>query len=503
MALVTSPRWWKGSRQKLNTSGFTTYTAEELAASAPAPLVLENARSEISRQALAGEKWLVVLDDDPTGSQSVQNIPVVTSWTSEDLRWAFAHPSKAFFILTNSRSMDNDEARELLSDVIRSVEETAESMQISYSFVMRTDSTLRGHFDLESTLLLDHAAQAGHPYDLMIFVPAYLDAGRMTVDDVHLVKAGEHFVPVARTDYAKDTAFHFESSNLRDYVQERTQNRILASEVSSISLSEIRLGGPEAVENKLLAARAGEIFVVNATEESDLDIVALASLRAEQKGKRVLYRTGPSFVAARLGLKGRPPLTYAEIFQDHNRTGHGLIVVGSHVDITTKQLQEVSRRSDNLTTIEVEVSRLLDSQTAREEIDRCANSAIHELQRNEVLIATSRKVISGATGSESLNISKLISDALVEITKRALKESKVLWLIAKGGITSSDILTKAVEARRAVVAGQLFPGIVSVWVNEGQHNPALTGLPLVVFAGNVGDEGSLAEAIEILRGALN
>ena len=487
----------------MNTTEFTTYSAEELSAIAPAPLVLANARSDISSQVVAGEKWLVVLDDDPTGSQSVQNIPVVTSWASEDLRWAFEHPSKAFFILTNSRSMDNEEARKVLSEVIRSVEETAESLQIEYGFAMRTDSTLRGHFDLESKLLLDHASKAGHPYDLMIFVPAYIDAGRVTVDDVHLVKAGEHFLPVGQTDYAKDTTFHFENSNLREYVQERTHNRILSSEVSSISLSEIRLGGPEKIEIKLLAARAGEIFVVNAIEESDLDIVALASLRTEQKGKRLLYRTGPSFVAARLGLKGIPPLTYDQIFKDNKRTGHGLIVVGSHVDITTKQLRVVSRRTDNLSTIEVEVSRLLDSETAQEEIDRCATVAIRELQRNEVLIATSRKVISGATGSESLNISKLISEALVEITSRALKESQVSWLVTKGGITSSDILTKAVQARRAIVAGQLFPGIVSVWVNEGQSNSPLAGLPLVVFAGNVGDEASLADAIEILRGKLN
>jgi uncharacterized protein YgbK (DUF1537 family) len=89
---------------------------------------------------------------------------------------------------------------------------------------------------------------------------------------------------------------------------------------------------------------------------------------------------------------------------------------------------------------------------------------------------------------------------MVKITRRSLAEADVAWLIAKGGITSSDILTQAVQARRAIVAGQLFPGIVSVWVNQDQSNSKLTGLPLVVFAGNVGDDASLASAIEILRG---
>lgn len=442
----------------------------------------------------------MILDDDPTGSQSVQDIPVVTSWTKSDLAWAFEQPARAFFILTNSRAMNDDQARQVLTEVVESVDATAKEMGVEYSFMMRTDSTLRGHYELESNLLLGQAKTSSHPYDLMIFVPAYLDAGRITLLDVHWVKSGEHFMPVAHTDYAKDPAFGFDSSNLRDYVQERTGNRVPAHSVVSISLESIRQGGVDAVATKLTASNAGETFIVNATSESDLDIVALASIQAEEQGKRILYRTGPSFVASRLGLPGRLPLSRDEIFAGHQRPGHGLILVGSHVEITTRQLAEVYRKSSNLHVIEVDVELLLKPETATLEVERCVKQSVQQLANSEVLIATSRKIIGGSSTSDSLRISQLISSALVEITRRALAEADVAWLIAKGGITSSDILTNAVEAKRAIVAGQLFPGIVSVWVNQDQSNSRLTGLPLVVFAGNVGDETSLAAAIEILRG---
>jgi uncharacterized protein YgbK (DUF1537 family) len=74
-------------------------------------------------------------------------------------------------------------------------------------------------------------------------------------------------------------------------------------------------------------------------------------------------------------------------------------------------------------------------------------------------------------------------------------------VLAKGGITSSDIATNGLEIRRATVVGQLFAGIVSVWLNEGDDQHGLKGLPYVVFAGNVGGETTLSEAVGILRGS--
>ena len=473
-------------------------TEADLESSTPNALVLEDARSQIATESKAGGKFLVILDDDPTGSQAVQNIPVITSVEDKDLTWAFEQPSKSFFILTNSRAMNSVKAQAVLTAVVTSVERVAKSLNVEYSFMMRADSTLRGHFELESSLLLNQASKAGHPYDLVIFVPAYLDAGRITVDDVHWVKTDSNYIPVGKTDYAKDPAFSFENSSLPSYIEERTRGNILASDVGSISLSDIRIGGLDTVAEKFEAASGSQIFIANAIEESDLDILALAALKAESWGKRILYITGPSFVASRLGLETKNPLAHRDIFGTASRSGHGLIIVGSHVDITNRQLEQVAAVTPEVQKIEVDVSLLLDPVTAKAEIERCVETACPLLVSDEVMIATSRAIISGPNSGKSLEISKVISAALVEITTSILDKAQVAWLITKGGITSSDIITKAVEATRAMVAGQLFPGIVSVWVNKCQSK--LSGLPLIVFAGNVGDETSLAKAIKILRG---
>ena len=71
-------------------------------------------------------------------------------------------------------------------------------------------------------------------------------------------------------------------------------------------------------------------------------------------------------------------------------------------------------------------------------------------------------------------------------------------MIAKGGITSSDVATKGLSIRHATVIGPMLPGIVSLW--SGQDGPA-QGIPYIVFAGNVGDETSLAEVAEKLTRA--
>jgi uncharacterized protein YgbK (DUF1537 family) len=73
------------------------------------------------------------------------------------------------------------------------------------------------------------------------------------------------------------------------------------------------------------------------------------------------------------------------------------------------------------------------------------------------------------------------------------------FVVAKGGITSSDVATKGLEVRRAEVAGPLLPpAIVPVWILPDEND--FPGLPYVIFPGNVGGPGSLAQAVEILRG---
>jgi uncharacterized protein YgbK (DUF1537 family) len=352
-------------------------------------------------------------------------------------------------------------------------------------------------------VLGDSARAAGAPYDALLIVPAYIEAGRVTAGDVHYVRDGDSFVPVGQTNYAQDATFGFVSSDLRDYVQEKTNSRIRATDVVSLSLEDIRVGGVEKVRDVILACSNGTPIVVNALDESDLDVVVLGLVKAEEAGARVLCRTGPSFVAARLGLNGRAPLTHDEIFAAGERSGNGLVVVGSHVQLTTLQVARLMEELPDIEVVEVDVPRLLDPVESVDELARCGDALVAALSRSDALLVSSRQRVTGDSGHSSLVIAQTVSHALVALTARAVDEVAIGWVMAKGGITSSDIATGGLKIRRATVVGQLFPGIVSVWVHEGGTRRGLKGLPYVVFAGNVGDESTLAAAVRIMRGRDN
>lgn len=474
--------------------------ASNLLMSGPALLEIDGARSRIRHANEAARSFVIVLDDDPTGTQSVQGVPVLTSWSVEDLAWAFGQNGRGFFILTNTRGLNDDEARATIVEVAGRIADVAAEKGFAYSLIARSDSTMRGHYPLETDVLINLAHLEGRPYSALLLAPAYIAAGRVTVADVHYVRDGDTFLPVGQTTYARDATFHFESSDIRDYVEEKTSGRISASAVVSLSLEDIRIGGPERVRDVILACSDAIPVVVNATSGSDLDVVALGLTLAEKAGARVLCRTGPSFVAARLGIADRRPLSHEEIFASGQRPGHGLIVVGSHVELTTKQVARLKADVPSVETVEVDVPRLLDPDFATAEIQRCTEALVSALGRTDTLLVSSRLQITGDSGHSSLVIAQTVSRALVDLTKAAVQAVPLKWVLAKGGITSSDTATGGLKIRRAIVVGQLFPGIVSAWLNEGAGEPALEGLPYVVFAGNVGDEQTLAEAVSILRG---
>lgn len=478
------------------------HSLEQILVRAPSVLEIPDARARIRVANAAARTWVVVLDDDPTGSQSVQGVTELTRWRPEDLGWAFDQPTGTLFILTNSRSLGEPQAAAIVADVASAVEAAADRAGISYVLVARGDSTLRGHFPLETDVLQDVARRAGRPYDAVLVAPAYLEAGRITAGDVQYVRSGNRFLPVGDTEYAADASFGFCSSDLREYVEEKTKGRYAAEDVLHVTLEDIRVGGPARVTAILRAARDGRPIIVNAVEPADLDVVVLGLLDAEAAGTRVLYRAGPTFVSARSGADGRAPLRYEEIFARRGSDGHGLVVVGSHVPLTTRQVDRLVELG-GIEPVVLDVPALLDPEMVSSELERCHRELVARLLTGDALLMTSRRRVDGTTSEASLDIAHAVSAALVDVTRRAVASSQVGWVIAKGGITSSDIATEALGIARATVLGQLFPGTVSVWVHEGGDGSDLQGLPYVVFAGNVGDEDSLAAAVSILRGAVD
>jgi len=435
---------------------------------------------------------LVALDDDPTGTQTIADLPVLTSWTVADVQWALQQPTTGFFVLTNTRSLPEADAAERNRQIVDALDQAASLEQVSYVIASRSDSTLRGYFPLETDVLAEELAARGTVVDGVIICPSYVEPGRLTVDSVHWARTAEGMIPVSHSEFAKDASFGYRNSDLRDWVEEKTAGRIPREEVATITLTDIRVGGPERVYEILADLRNGQPVVVDTAEDADQQVVVLALLRAEAAGKNFIYRIGPSFVRARTGQRATPPADpdrLREIFarrptdSDETRpaTAHGLIAVGSHVGLTTRQLDRLRDRG-KIIEVELDVPTLLEDSARDRHVTDVARQAAKTLRNNDAV--------------SSLVIARTVSAALVGTVREIVSQVRPAFVLAKGGITSSDTATEGLGIRRAWCRGTMLPGIISLW--EPVTGPA-QGIPYIVFAGNVGDDDALAAVIDTLR----
>ncbi|MDY5585037.1 MAG: four-carbon acid sugar kinase family protein [Arcanobacterium sp.] len=467
-------------------------TLEELLSGKPEPVKVDPA--EIASSLLA-KQIFVVIDDDPTGSQSVSNLPILTTWNVSDFSWAFSQGKPAVYVIANTRSLDPAEAEFLNKEIASNALIAAEELDLELVFISRSDSTLRGHYPLEPETLANMMG-SGQGVDGIVIVPAFPDAGRITVDAIHYAKIGEEYLPVGETEFAKDKTFGFNSSNLCEWVAEKTDGETPANSVIAINLAELRTD-LEAVIQKLQSAKNRQAIICDVVVEDDLRRLALALIEAEKNGSRFIYRLGPTFVRARLGQAVPRVLTHDDVTA--NRKGEtlvgGLVAVGSHTALTTSQLEELKERFA-ATQLELDVRELI-KDTAATYISEIVERINESLKTNDVIISTSRELISGQTPEESLAISRRISAGVVETVAGVVAAVRPAFIVSKGGITSSDIAAKALQMSQAYVVGPMLPGLVSYW--DAVTGPA-QGIPYVVFPGNVGTSSSLADVVEKLKG---
>ncbi|HHY59995.1 MAG TPA: hydroxyacid dehydrogenase [Clostridia bacterium] len=434
------------------------------------------------------DKKIIVLDDDPTGTQTVYGLPVYTKVDQEEIKEIFLDNNiKAFYILTNTRSMPEEEVIALDSYLAKIIDAASQSTGVDYEIILRGDSTLRGHFPLELDVIRDHISKKIDGYFL---IPFFAEGGRITIDDIHYVREKDKLIPVGETQYARDHTFGFTSSNLKDYVEEKSKKKILRDEVVSISLGELRSQSPEVLD-KIINLN-GRVCIVNAENYSDLEAFVRELKKAEALGKNYLLRTAASYVKARIGLEDRPLLDGHVLAIDSKRGG--VIFVGSYINKTTQQVNHTLRET-GVDSLEIDVSLIIkqeDNEAYLEEISKKIDENIaHGI---DTLVYTSRQLVLGNEHTSSLEIGNRISDFVTKIV-RAIKEPPA-FIIAKGGITSSDIATKGLKVRKATVCGQIAKGI-PVW--QCGPESKFNGLVYVVFPGNVGDESELTNVLHKLR----
>lgn len=444
----------------------------------------------------ADTKKIVVLDDDPTGVQTVHDVSVYTDWSLESLRQGFSEKNKMFFVLTNSRGMTTAETTVLHHELIQNIAVVSKEMGIEPVIVSRSDSTLRGHFPLETQLIREEMEkELGIVMDGEVLCPFFREGGRFTIEDVHYVRYGEQLIPAAQTEFANDKTFGYAHSNLKEYIEEKTKGAYPAEKVVSISLKEIRSLSYDVIEDKLLSVSNFGKMIVNAIDPYDIKVFAVALYRAMGKKHHFCFRCAATLAQVLGGVQERPLLKRQEMISENIERG-GIVIVGSHTQKTTVQLMELLKLK-NVVPIEMNSDLVLEGETALQREARTISRHCDEwiAKGKTPVVYTKRHLLTVANDSPeaALTRSVQISNAVQSIVG-ALQESPA-FIVAKGGITSSDIGTKALRVRRAMVLGQICPGI-PVWKTGAESR--FPGIAYVIFPGNVGAKTTLREVVERL-----
>ncbi len=451
----------------------------------------------LQQEIKANRKKIVVLDDDPTGVQTVHDIHVYTGWDKDSIKKGFEEENNLFYILTNSRGFTAEQTTKAHHEIADVVDQVAKELGREYIFISRSDSTLRGHYPLETKLLKeDYEKNTGKSIDGEILCPFFKEGGRFTIGDVHYVKYGDELVPANETEFAKDKTFGYKAATMPEYIEEKTGGEYKAEDVTCISLEEIHNMDYDAIEDKLMKVEGFNKVIVNAIDYADIKVFCVALYRAMAKGKNFMFRTAASIVKVMGGVTDQPLLTRKQMVVKETSNG-GVVIVGSHTEKTTKQLEELEKL-DGVASIELDATLVKDEDAFAKEVDRCLALEEEAIKAGKTAVCyTTRALITADTGNkeDELKLSVRISDAVQSLVGRL--SVTPAFVVAKGGITSSDIGTKALGVKCANVLGQIEPGI-PVWQTGSESKFPLT--PYVIFPGNVGEVETLRQAVEVLMG---
>ncbi len=422
---------------------------------------------------------IIVLDDDPTGSQTVHSCLLLTRWDVATLKTALADAAPLFFILTNTRGMDAERAAAVTREVCVNLKAALADYAGPVLFVSRSDSTLRGHYPVETDVM---NAVLG-PFDATLLTPAFFEGGRITRDSTHYLIVDGKPVPTHETEFARDSVFGYRTAYLPDYVAEKTAGRVAAADVARLTLTNLRAGG---TGEWLAALHDNTVGVVDGESSNDYRLFADAVLAAAASGKRLLFRSAASLLTALAKLPPQPvaPESFATLVRDGQP---GAVVVGSHVAKTTAQLTALLKER-GVVGLPLDVARLPAARAALVE-ELTASIAHAHAHGVTPVVFTSRTELQFASVAERLAFGESVSGTLMDVVQRL--PATLGFLISKGGITSNDVLSTGLALTASRVLGQILPGVTVVQTPPSHRLPQI---PVVIFPGNVGGDGALAEA---------
>lgn len=439
---------------------------------------------------------IVVMDDDPTGVQTVHGVSVYTDWKESSIRDGFDEPNSMFFILTNSRGFTVKETAAAHREMAQSILSVSQKTDKDFLLISRSDSTMRGHYPLETEILREEIESgSGKRFDGEVLFPFFKEGGRFTIDNVHYVREGSVLTPAGMTEFAKDKSFGYHSSHLGDWCEEKTQGRYKAENAVYISLESLRSLDIDGITRQLNDVQGFNKVIVNAVDYVDVKVFCIALIRSISKGKEFIFRSAAALTKVLGGIPDKSLLTKSELVRSDSTHG-GIILVGSHVNKTTQQLEELKNCRFPIEFIEFDVNSALADNGLEKESARVQALVDEKIASGStVAVFTSREKISLKTDDkdEILKVSVAISDAVTSIIGNLAVNPS--FIVAKGGITSSDVGTKALKVKKALVMGQIKPGI-PVWMTGDESK--FPNMPYIIFPGNVGEIVTLREAVEVL-----
>lgn len=314
---------------------------------------------ELKDEIEKNHKKIIVLDDDPTGVQTVHDVSVYTDWSEESIRSGFEEKTRMFYILTNSRGFTIEQTTLCHKEIIERIDKISKKTGKRYLIISRGDSTLRGHYPLETELLREgFEADGTKRVDGEIICPFFKEGGRYTIENIHYVKTGNQLIPAGQTEFAKDKTFGYQSSDLCEYIEEKTKGQYPAKSVTYITLKELREQQIDRIMEKLMKVQGFGKVVVNAVDYYDLKVFTIALYRAMSRGKNFMFRTAAALVKVMGGVSDKPLLTRKEMVVKESKNG-GIVVVGSHTKKTTSQMEEL-RKIEGLVFLEFNSDLVLD-----------------------------------------------------------------------------------------------------------------------------------------------
>lgn len=439
---------------------------------------------------------IVVLDDDPTGIQTVHDVFVYTDWEKESLLYAFKEETPMIFVLTNSRGLTQSQTQQVHQKIAENILYASKKTGKKFVIISRSDSTLRGHYPLETQVLRENIENNSRiQFDGEVFIPFFEEGGRYTIHDIHYVSYGDNLVPAAETEFSKDQTFGFRSSDLKEYILEKHEGNEPEPQIISISLRELRSLDIQGILHKLCQIKNFGKIIVNAVTYEDVKVFVTALILAMNQGKEFLFRSAAAFPKILGNISNQPLLKRKQLIEEYNPNG-GLIVVGSHVNKTTKQLNAL-KELKQIVFIEMNQHLVIEEELFLKEQERVHFEVHRTLSEGKTAVVYTRRErfdLNTGNKEDELKMAVKISNAVTDVVTSLTVKPR--FIIAKGGITSSEIGVKALQVKKAFVLGQILPGI-PVWkIGEESKFPNTS---YVIFPGNVGDDDALVKAVEKMQ----